>query len=56
MATGLTSGESELESDEFVEVVPTQISAALKLIKDGTINDAKTALSILYVAGFYLGR
>ncbi len=56
VATGLTSGESELESDEFVEVVPTQMSAALKLIKDGTINDAKTALSILYVAGFFLGR
>jgi ADP-ribose pyrophosphatase len=56
VATDLASGESELESDEFVEVVPTQMSAALKLIKDGTINDAKTALSILYVAGFFLGR
>lgn len=56
VGTGLTSGESELESDEFVEVVPTPISAALKMIKDGTINDAKTALSILYVAGFFLGR
>lgn len=55
VATGLTRGESALESDEFVEVVPTQLSAALKLIKDGTINDAKTALSILYVAGFFLG-
>ncbi|MBK5187861.1 MAG: NUDIX hydrolase [Gemmatimonadaceae bacterium] len=56
VATGLTRGESALESDEFVEVVPTAMSAALKLIKDGTINDAKTALSILYVAGFFLGR
>ena len=55
-ATGLVRGESALEADEFVEVVPTQMSAALKMIKDGTINDAKTALSILYVAGFYLGR
>jgi ADP-ribose pyrophosphatase len=56
VATGLVSGESSLEADEFVEVVPTAMSAALKLIKDGTINDAKTALSILYVAGFFLGR
>jgi len=55
-ATGLERGESALEQDEFVEVVPTAISAALRLIRDGTINDAKTALSILYVAGFYLGR
>ena len=56
VATGLERGETALEQDEFVEVVPTTMSAALRLIKDGTINDAKTALSILYVAGFYLGR
>ena len=56
VATGLVRGESALEADEFVEVVPTHMSAALKMIKDGTINDAKTALSILYVAGFFLGR
>jgi len=56
VATGLVRGESALEQDEFVEVVPTTMSAALRLIKDGTINDAKTALSILYVAGFFLGR
>ena len=56
VATGLERGESALEQDEFVEVVPTTMSAALRLIEDGTINDAKTALSILYVAGFRLGR
>jgi ADP-ribose pyrophosphatase len=56
VATGLERGESALEQDEFVEVVPTTMSEALRLIKDGTINDAKTALSVLYVAGFYLGR
>jgi ADP-ribose pyrophosphatase len=56
VATGLQCGQNALESDEFVEVVPTAMSAALRLIQDGTINDAKTALSILYVAGFFLGR
>ena len=56
VATGLERGNSSLEQDEFVEAVPTAMSAALRLIKDGTINDAKTALSILYVAGFFLGR
>lgn len=56
VATGLERGDSSLEQDEFVEAVPTAMSAALRLIKDGTINDAKTALSILYVAGFFLGR
>jgi ADP-ribose pyrophosphatase len=56
VATGLVRGESALEADEFVDVVPMAMSAALMMIKDGTINDAKTALSILYVAGFFLGR
>ena len=56
VATGLVRGESALEADEFVEVVPTHMSAALNMIKDGTITDGKTALSILYVAGFFLGR
>jgi ADP-ribose pyrophosphatase len=56
VATGLVRGETALEQDEFVEVVPTAMSSALRLIQDGTINDAKTALSILYVAGFFLGR
>ncbi len=56
VATGLVRGESALEADEFVEVIPTQMSAALNMIKDGSITDAKTALSILYVAGFFLGR
>jgi ADP-ribose pyrophosphatase len=56
VATGLVRGESALEADEFVEVMPMAMSAALLMIKDGTINDAKTALSILYVAGFFLGR
>ena len=56
VATGLVRGDSALEADEFVEVVPTQMSAALNMIKDGTITDAKTALSIMYVAGFFLGR
>lgn len=56
VATGLERGDSALEQDEFVEAVPTAMSAALRLIKNGTINDAKTALSILYVAGFFLDR
>lgn len=56
VATGIARGESHPEPDEFVEVVPTPISAALRMIQDGTIADAKTALSVLYAAGFYLGR
>jgi ADP-ribose pyrophosphatase len=55
MATGLTHGESAREADEFVDVVIMPVAEALELIRTGEILDAKTALSILYVAGFRMG-
>ncbi|MEP6690623.1 MAG: NUDIX hydrolase [Gemmatimonadaceae bacterium] len=55
LATGLTRGDAMLEADEFVELVTLPMSEALAMIKDGRIADAKTALSLLYVAGFRLG-
>lgn len=58
LATGLTQGESAREADEFMEVVPLRMSRVLEMIRDGEIQDAKTMVSILYVAGFsgVLGR
>jgi hypothetical protein len=32
------------------------ISRVLEMIRDGAISDAKTALAVLYVAGFLHGR
>ena len=55
MATGLTHGESAREADEFVDVVIMPLAEALELIRTGEIMDAKTALSILYAAGFRTG-
>ena len=55
MATGLSHGESAREADEFADVVIMRLAEALELIRDGEIMDAKTALSILYVAGFRTG-
>lgn len=52
MATGLTHGESAREADEFADVVVMGLAEALELIRVGEIMDAKTALAILYVAGF----
>src|SRR6476469_7061472 len=56
MATGLSHGESAREADEFADVVIMRLAEALELIRDGEIMDAKTALSILYVAGFRTGE
>ena len=52
MATGLTHGASNREADEFVDIVIMSLSEALELIRTGEIIDAKTALGILYAAGF----
>lgn len=55
MATGLQHGEAAREADEFADVVIMRLAEALELIRTGAIMDAKTALSILYVAGFESG-
>jgi ADP-ribose pyrophosphatase len=56
MAVGLAQGESRHETDEFITVETMTLSQALGLIERGEIKDAKTALSILYAAGFKAGR
>jgi len=55
MATGLTHGQSAREPDEFAEVVIMRLSEALELIQRGAIPDGKTALAILFAAGFRTG-
>jgi ADP-ribose pyrophosphatase len=56
MATGLTRGETAHERDEFMSVEAVTLSHALELIKTGELRDSKSALAILYAAGFKLGR
>jgi ADP-ribose pyrophosphatase len=56
MATGLTRGETSHETDEFLTLETVTLSHALELIKTGELKDAKSALAILYIAGFRLGR
>ena len=56
MATGLVAGESKRESDEFLDLEPMPLSRALKLVEAGEIKDAKTALGLLFAAGFRAGR
>lgn len=56
MAVGLKRGDSRLETDEFITVETMTLSHALGLIQKGEIKDAKTALAILYAAGFKASR
>jgi ADP-ribose pyrophosphatase len=55
MATELTHGEAAREADEFADVIVMRLSEALELIQRGEIVDGKTALGILYAAGFKTG-
>jgi ADP-ribose pyrophosphatase len=56
MATGLTEGQSGRETDEFIEVQTFPLSRALEMVGSGEIRDGKTALGILYAAGFRAGK
>lgn len=56
MATGLSRGAVAHEADEYLSVETVTLSAALELIRKGELKDAKSALSLLYVAGFRLSR
>jgi ADP-ribose pyrophosphatase len=56
LASGLTHGEAAREADEFVDIVIMRLAEALELIRTGVIVDAKTALGILYAAGFKAGQ
>ena len=55
MASGLTHGQTGRESDEFIEVQTFPLTRALSMVGSGEIRDGKTALGLLYVAGFRIG-
>lgn len=52
LAVGLTRGETAHEADEFMTVETVTLSHALRLIEKREISDAKTALGLLFAAGF----
>jgi len=56
MATGLSHGATAHEKDEFMSVETVSLAHALELIRSGELKDSKTALTILYAAGFRLSR
>ena len=55
LASGLARGESRREADEFIEIETVSLSAALEMVERGEIQDAKTALGLLFAAGFRAG-
>ena len=55
VAWDLEEGQTELDSDEFVEVVRVPFSQAVEWVRDGTIEDCKSIATILYAAQFVIG-
>jgi ADP-ribose pyrophosphatase len=55
LASGLTRGEARREADEFMELETVSLRDALDMVKRGEIQDAKTALGLLFAAGFCAG-
>ena len=56
LATGLVHGDAKPEADEFMTLETVTLSRALAMVERGEIQDAKTALGLLYAAGFRAGR
>ena len=56
MAWNLTQGDIAHDKDEFMSFETVLLSRALEMIRRGELMDAKSALAILYVAGFRLER
>jgi ADP-ribose pyrophosphatase len=55
VAYGISRHETAFDVDEFVEPFPVTMSKALEMVRTGEIEDLKTGMGILYVAGFYCG-
>jgi ADP-ribose pyrophosphatase len=56
MATGLVTGETKHEADEFLDLEPMLLSKALEMVQAGEIPDGKTALGLLFAAAFRGGH
>lgn len=54
LATGIRAGTASPNADELIETAAVPMSRALEMIRDGEIRDGKTAVALLYVAGFRL--
>lgn len=53
-ATGIRTGQSALEEDEILEVFPTPMSDAVRMVLEGEIVDGKTMIGILLASEYAL--
>jgi len=51
-ATGLTEGESNLESDEILDLVRVPVSQAMEMIQKGELVDGKSMVGLFFASRF----
>lgn len=51
-AVGLTEGQSELESDEILDLVRVPISRAMEMIQSGELVDGKSMVGLFFASRF----
>jgi ADP-ribose pyrophosphatase len=56
LATDLSEGPTGRDQDEFMEVETMPLSRALRLVREGRIEDAKTICTLLFASQFILSR
>ena len=47
-AEDLEKTNQKLDSDEFIEIIPTKLEDALKMVWNGTITDVKTMIGLIW--------
>ena len=52
LATSLSRGTQGRDQDEFMELVELPLSEALEMVRDGTIDDAKTICTLLFASRY----
>jgi len=52
VATGLTAGRSQLESDEVLDLVQVPMSRALQMIQTGELVDGKSMVGLFFTSRF----
>lgn len=56
VAWDLQEGRTNLDDDEFVEVLHLPFSRVVEMVRTGEIVDGKTVATVLYAAAFVLGK
>lgn len=54
LAEELTAVENNLDHDEFIDLLPVALDAAVKMATDGSITDVKTIIGILWAERYLL--